>query len=115
MDSTRLLNLEYIPASLTIIGGGVIGMEFASIFNNLGSKVTVIEYMKQILPPFDSDIAKRLKQSLSKKGIKIITGAAAKEIRQNEFYEIEVVYESKGKEETVVSSDLLMAVAALRM
>ncbi len=110
MDSTRLLNLEYIPASLTIIGGGVIGMEFASIFNNLGSKVTVIEYMKQILPPFDSDIAKRLKQSLSKKGIKIITGAAAKEIRQNEFYEIEVVYESKGKEETVVSSDLLMAV-----
>lgn len=110
MDSTKILNLEYIPASLTIIGGGVIGMEFASIFNNLGSKVTVVEYMKQILPPFDSDIAKRLKQTLTKKGIKIITGAAAKEIRQNEFYEIEVVYESKGKEETVVSSDLLMAV-----
>ena len=110
MDSTKILSLEYIPASLTIIGGGVIGMEFASIFNQLGSKVTVIEYMKQILPPFDSDIAKRLKQSLSKKGINIITGAAAKEIRQNEFYEIEVVYETKGKEETIVSSDLLMAV-----
>ena len=110
MDSTRLLELEYIPASLTIIGGGVIGMEFASIFNSLGSQVTVIEYMKQILPPFDSDIAKRLKQSLSKKGIKIITGASAKEIRQNEFYEIEVVYESKGKTDKVVSSDLLMAV-----
>lgn len=110
MDSTRILNLEYIPASLTIIGGGVIGMEFASIFSNLGSKVTVIEFMKQILPPFDSDIAKRLKQTLSKKGVKIVTGAAAKEIKQNEFYEIEVTYESKGKEEKVVSSDLLMAV-----
>ena len=110
MDSTKLLNLEYIPASLTIIGGGVIGMEFASIFHQLGSKVTVIEFMKQILPPFDADIAKRLKQTLSKKGINIITGAAAKEIRQNEFYEIEVVYEVKGKEEKVVSSDLLMAV-----
>lgn len=110
MDSTRILNLEYIPASLTIIGGGVIGMEFASIFSNLGSKVTVIEFMKQILPPFDSDIAKRLKQALSKKGVKIITGAAAKEIRQNEFYEVEVTYECKGKEEKVVSSDLLMAV-----
>lgn len=110
MDSKRLLNLEYIPASLTIIGGGVIGMEFASIFHQLGSKVTVIEFMKQILPPFDSDISKRLKQILSKKGINIITGAAAKEIRQNEFYEIEVVYEVKGKEEVVTSSDLLMAV-----
>ena len=85
-------------------------MEFASIFHNLGSKVTVIEFMKQILPPFDSDIAKRLKQTLSKKGIKIITGAAAKEIRQNEFYEIEVTYEIKGKEEKIISSDLLMAV-----
>ncbi len=110
MDSTKILNLDYIPASLTIIGGGVIGMEFASIFSQLGSQVTVIEFMKQILPPFDSDIAKRLKQTLGKKGIKIITGAAAKEIRQNEFYEIEVTYEAKGKEEKVVSSDILMAV-----
>ena len=110
MDSSAILELEYIPARLTIIGGGVIGMEFASIFHQLGSKVTVIEYMKQILPPFDSDIAKRLKQILSKKGINIITGASAKEIRQNEFYEIEVVYEVKGKEDKVISSDLLMAV-----
>lgn len=110
MDSSAILDLEYIPAQLTIIGGGVIGMEFASIFSQLGSKVTVIEFMKQILPPFDSDIAKRLKQSLAKKGVNIITGAAAKEIRQNEFYEIEVIYEAKGKEDKVVSSDLLMAI-----
>lgn len=110
MDSTALLSLEYIPASLTIIGGGVIGMEFASIFSNLGSEVTVIEFMKQILPPFDSDIAKRLKQALTKKGIKIITGAAAKKIEQNADYEIVVTYEEKGKEQTVVSTDLLMAV-----
>ncbi|MDE6812049.1 MAG: dihydrolipoyl dehydrogenase [Muribaculaceae bacterium] len=109
-DSTSLLNLEYIPESLTIIGGGVIGMEFASIFASFGSKVTVIEYMKQILPPFDTDIAKRLKQSLTKRGIKIVTSAAAKKIEQNENYEIVVTYESKGKEESIVSSDLLMAV-----
>ncbi|MDE5843616.1 MAG: dihydrolipoyl dehydrogenase [Muribaculaceae bacterium] len=109
-DSTAMLNLEYIPESLTIIGGGVIGLEFASIFASFGSKVTVIEFMKQILPPFDSDIAKRLKQSLSKRGIKIITSAAAKKIEQNENYEVVVTYECKGKEESVVSSDLLMAV-----
>lgn len=110
MDSTRILDIDYVPARLTIIGGGVIGMEFASIFANLGSEVTVIEFMKQILPPFDSDIAKRLKQSLSKRGVKIITSAAAKKIEQNEDYEIVVTYECKGKEESVVSTDLLMAV-----
>ncbi|MBD5371706.1 MAG: dihydrolipoyl dehydrogenase [Bacteroides sp.] len=109
-DSTAMLTMDYIPASLTIIGGGVIGLEFASIFASFGSQVTVIEFMKQILPPFDSDIAKRLKQALSKRGIKIITSAGAKKIEQNEDYEITVTYECKGKEETVVSTDLLMAV-----
>lgn len=110
MDSTDLLSIDHIPERLTIIGGGVIGMEFAGIFHSLGSQVTVIEFMKQILPPFDSDIAKRLKQTLSKKGINIITAAAAKSIEQNDDYEIVVTYESKGKEETVVSTDVLMAV-----
>lgn len=109
-NSTDILDIEYIPESLTIIGGGVIGMEFANIFASFGSKVTVIEYMKQILPPFDADIAKRLKQTLSKKGIDIITGASAKKIEQNDDYEIKVTYEVKGKEETVTSTDLLMAV-----
>ena len=109
-DSTVILNIDYIPESLTIIGGGVIGLEFASIFAAFGSKVTVIEFMKQILPPFDSDIAKRLKQALTKRGIKIITSAAAKKIEQNQDYEVVVTYECKGKEESVVSTDLLMAV-----
>lgn len=108
--STELLDIEYVPESLTIVGGGVIGMEFASIFNAMGSKVTVIEFMKQILPPFDSDIAKRLKQSLAKKGIEILTSAAVKRIEQNESYEIVTTYECKGKEASVTSSDLLMAV-----
>lgn len=109
-DSSRILELEYIPESLTIIGGGVIGMEFASIFSNMGSKVTVIEFMKQILPPFDSDIAKRLAAAMKKKGVKIITSAAAKKIEQDEFYRPVVTYECKGKTESVVSTNLLMAV-----
>lgn len=109
MDSTAILNIDYIPESLTIIGGGVIGMEFASIFSNLGSKVTVIEFMKQILPPFDSDIAKRLKQTLSKRGVEILTGAAAKSIEKTEEG-LKVTYEAKGKEGVVESTDLLMAV-----
>lgn len=109
-NSTQMLNIEYVPASLTIVGGGVIGMEFASIFASMGSKVTVIEYCKQILPPFDSDIAKRLKQNLAKKGIEIITSAAVKKIEQNADYEITTTYECKGKELSVTTTDILMAV-----
>ena len=110
MDSSRILELDNIPESLTIIGGGVIGMEFASIFNSLGSKVTVIEFMKQIIPTFDSDISKRLKQVLLKRGVEIITGAKATQINRNEFNECVVNYEVKGKEMSVTSSHLLMAV-----
>ena len=69
VDSTGLLNLETLPKRLAIIGAGVIGMEFASVFNRFGSKVTVIEYLKECLPTLDSDIAKRLRKYLEKQGI----------------------------------------------
>lgn len=110
LDSSAILKLEYIPKSLVIVGGGVIGLEFASIFAAFGTEVTVIEYMKQVLPPFDSDIAKRLKQSLAKQGIKVITGAAVTKLEQDEFYNVVTTYESKGKAESVTSTDVLMAV-----
>ena len=69
VDSTGLLNLDTLPKRLTIIGAGVIGMEFASVFNRFGSEVTVIEYLKECLPALDSDIAKRLRKLLEKRGI----------------------------------------------
>lgn len=110
MDSSDILRLEYIPAHLVVVGGGVIGLEFASVFREFGSEVTVIEFLKNIAPTFDSDISKRLKQSLAKRGVKIITEAAVKRFDQNDEYQIVTTYEKKGKLETVVSSDLLMAV-----
>ena len=69
VDSTGLLNLDTLPKRLAIIGAGVIGMEFASVFNRFGSEVTVIEYLKECLPALDSDIAKRLRKYLEKQGI----------------------------------------------
>ena len=69
VDSTGLLNLENLPKRLAIIGAGVIGMEFASVFNRFGSEVTVIEYLKECLPALDGDIAKRLRKYLEKQGI----------------------------------------------
>ena len=69
VDSTGLLNLDTLPKRLAIIGAGVIGMEFASVFNCFGSEVTVIEYLKECLPVLDGDIAKRLRKTLEKRGI----------------------------------------------
>ena len=69
VDSTGLLQLDTLPKRLTIIGAGVIGMEFASVFQRFGSEVTVIEYLKECLPALDSDIAKRLRKYLEKSGI----------------------------------------------
>ena len=69
VDSTGLLSLKTLPKRLCIIGAGVIGMEFASAFQRFGSEVTVIEFLKECLPALDSDIAKRLRKTLEKKGI----------------------------------------------
>ncbi len=69
VTSTELLQLSTLPKRLCIIGAGVIGMEFASVFQRFGSEVTVIEYLKECLPMLDSDIAKRLRKLLEKRGI----------------------------------------------
>ena len=118
MTSKEILDIQEVPKSLCVIGGGVIGLEFASIFRSFGSEVTVLEYCKDILPRFDTDLAKRLKQSLGKRGINIETQAQVTgiEILQAESAEIgfeekyTVSYTRKGKEETVVASKVLMAV-----
>ena len=70
VDSTGLLKLTELPKRLCIVGAGVIGMEFASVFNRFGSEVTVIEFLKECLPMLDSDIAKRLRKQLEKRGVK---------------------------------------------
>ena len=69
VTSTELLQLQKLPKKLCIIGAGVIGMEFASIFQRFGSEVQVIEFLKECLPMLDSDIAKRLRKLLEKRGI----------------------------------------------
>ena len=69
ITSDRLLSLTEPPASLCIIGAGVIGMEFASILNSFGCKITVIEYLKECLNTLDDDIAKRVRKQMERRGI----------------------------------------------
>ena len=108
ITSTEALNLTTLPKRLCIIGGGVIGMEFASIFRSFGVEVEVVEFMKEILPAFDRDIAKRLRTSLKKRGIGFHVGAAAKAINEGEPMRVE--YEEKGKLQSLECDLVLMAV-----
>lgn len=105
LTSKEILDLTEIPESLCVIGGGVIGLEFASIFRSFGTEVTVLEYCPNILPRFDVDLAKRLKQSLSKRDINIEVQAQVTRIDGNT-----VTYIKKEKEFTVQADKILMAV-----
>ena len=109
MTSDDVLAMSDLPKSMCIVGGGVIGMEFAAIFSSFGVEVTVVEFCKEILPPFDKDIAKRLKQVLSKRGIKVITQAAVKSLAKGDDG-ITVTYDLKGKEQSLVAERVLMSV-----
>lgn len=80
VTSTQLLDIDHIPSRLCIVGAGVIGLEFASIFRSFGSEVTMLEFAKEILPNFDTDISKRLKQVLSKRGIEFFNQAGVNSI-----------------------------------
>ncbi|MDE7385917.1 MAG: dihydrolipoyl dehydrogenase [Muribaculaceae bacterium] len=105
VTSDELLEMTELPSRVAIIGGGVIGMEFACILHEFGADVTVIEYCKEILPPFDRDIAKRLRTALSRLGINIIVGASVTSIAQGQ-----VTYEQRGKTLTIDTDLTVMAV-----
>lgn len=106
MNSDAVLALDTIPESMVIIGGGVIGLEFASVFNSFGCKVSVLEYCKEILPGFDRDIAKRLRSYLSRKGIEIVTGAEVIAVEDG----TQVTYLHKGKEKSIAGDCVVSAV-----
>lgn len=108
IDSSSMLDLSEVPSRLCVIGGGVIGLEFASIFRNFSSEVTVLEYCPNILPRFDLDLSKRLKASLSRRGIKIETAAKVTGISRGQAL---CVSYQKGEKELAVEADcVLMAV-----
>lgn len=80
MTSSDLLQINTLPKRLAIIGAGVIGMEFATIFNKMGVEVEIYEYLKECLPSIDRDLAKRLRKKMEKDGIKFNLGYSVESI-----------------------------------
>lgn len=113
VTSTELLDIDHLPKRLCIIGAGVIGMEFASVFSSFGSNVTVIEFLKECLPVLDSDIAKRLRQTIGKRGVEFYMQSAVKSITQTNTEDgtkqLTVSFEKKGKPVSVDADMVLIA------
>lgn len=110
LTSRELLELREIPSSLTIIGGGVIGMEFAFIYNALGAKVTVVEFLPQILNNMDADVAEVVRNSAVERGITILEGTKAASIKETLDGTMIVELNKEHQSEYVVSEKVAMAV-----
>lgn len=108
LDSTGLLALDTFPGSLCIVGAGVIGLEFASVFRSFGCEVTVVEYMKECLPPYDSDISRRVRKAMEKRGVKFVMQAGVAGIVQAEG-KLQVNYVCKGKPGAAIADKVLVA------
>jgi len=110
LTSTEMLNLSAIPKDLIVIGGGYIGMEFACLFNGLGSNVTVIEMLPAILATEDEEIVRGLTTILKNRGIQIHTETKVKEAKAKGGHAEVTVVNKEGKEEVFRAEKALMAV-----
>ena len=105
LTNREILDLKELPASLVIIGGGVIGMEFASLYNSLGSKVTVVEMLPEILGGIDSELSAMLRDIYTKKGIEFHLQAKVVQIEGNK-----VIFEEDGQTASVEGEKILVSV-----
>jgi len=109
IDSTGALELKDVPKKLLVVGGGIIGLEMATVYSALGSEVTVVEFMDQLIPGADADLIKPLAQRMSKrlKGIHLKTKVVeAKATKKG----IEVTYEGDSVPETTLFDRVLVSV-----
>ena len=108
IDSTGALSPPGVPCSIVIVGGGVIGVEFASLYSSLGSEVTIIELAAEILPTVDEEIAQYAHAALESRGVRIFTGAklaGAKKAGDS----LTVSFGAGGKKQNITAEKLLIA------
>jgi dihydrolipoamide dehydrogenase len=109
MDSNQVLAMKALPASVVVIGGGVIGVEFAQFLIAMGTEVTIIEMLPGLVPGVDKEIATILQKQLTAAGVKVVTGAAVKSIAHKKT-ENTVTYSIGDKTETVTAEKVFLTV-----
>lgn len=105
ITSKEALQIDQIPKSIAIIGGGVIGIEFAHVFSQLGADVTVLELMDHILPMVDSEVSDMVKTRMEKNGVTFFNSAKVCKVADNR-----VIFELNGKQQEAAAETILMAV-----
>ncbi len=110
ISSTELLDLPAIPKSLCIIGGGVTGVEMASVFSTLGTEVTIIELQDALLPSQDREITEHLKKSLEKRGCKILLGTQVLSAIDGDSKAVIEYKDPDGKEEALETDYALVCI-----
>ena len=111
VDSTGALELTEVPEHLVVIGGGVIGLELGSVWRRLGAKVTVVEFLDQLLPGMDGDVRKEAGKLFKKQGMELMLGhkvTGAKVDKQG--VKLTVEKSSGGDEQTIAASHVLVAI-----
>ncbi len=109
MDSTDALNVEEIPKNLLVVGGGIIGLEMATVYHALGSKITVVELMDQIIPGCDKDLIRPLHQRIKKQYENIYLKTKVSEIKPLKKG-LKVTFEGEGAPESELFDRVLVAV-----
>src|SRR6478672_5561086 len=107
------MNPDKVPKSLLVVGSGAIGIEFASFFRTLGSEVTVVEVLPQILPVEDAEIAAFARKSLEKQGIKILTGAKVAKLDRKADSVTATIDDGKGGTQTLTVERVISAVGVV--
>ena len=95
LTSTDILNLQELPARLCIVGGGVIGCEFASIFQAFGSQVTLVEKLDRLVEPMDQEISRELERCMRRDGVSVHLGEGVREIIENADAHLTVVTDQR--------------------
>lgn len=104
-DSKAMLDISYLPEKLVIIGGGYIGLEFASMFHNFGSKVTILQNLPHFLPREDKEIADEVLKTLTNKGVDVLFNVEITKVDQSG----NVYFKQEGKDYTLASDAILVA------
>lgn len=108
ITSKEALDMDSVPEKIVVIGGGVIGIEFAGIYEAFGSEVTVVEFMPKIIPAIDKEITDRLHKLLEKKNIKIMVGTKVEEIAKK-GKGLAVTVDAGGKKSAIECSQVLVS------
>ena len=105
------LTLKSLPKSMIIVGSGAIGVEFAYFYNAMGTKVTIVEYLPEIVPNEDHDVSKELTKNLKKKGVTILTESTVSNIEEKNGESVVTINTKKGEEK--IQADIILSAVGI--